>query len=258
MTLLREPAVPRMARVVEPEVLDWLSPDDPQARRSRRDLRRINRIMRSGAILASLLRNQRPRPQRVLEIGAGDGTLMLELARRLARHWPRVEVTLLDRHDLLEPRTRAGIEQAGWRVRVQCMDALDWAQTSNGGGSPGSSTAQNWDLVLANLFIHHLGSEDIGQLFAAIAARSGAFIACEPRRQALALWASRLLPLIGANAITRRDAVASVRAGFCGLELTQLWPAPAQAWQVQELEVGPFSHCFLAQHKEREAGRKTG
>ena len=35
-------------------------------------------------------------PLRVLEIGAGDGSLMLGIAQALAPAWPKVELTLLD------------------------------------------------------------------------------------------------------------------------------------------------------------------
>ena len=42
-------------RVLTPEILDNLSPADPRAVRSRRDLVRINAVMRQGGIMAKLL-----------------------------------------------------------------------------------------------------------------------------------------------------------------------------------------------------------
>ena len=42
-----------MNRIVQPELLDELPPDDPRAMRSRRDLRRINAWMRNHAIMAA-------------------------------------------------------------------------------------------------------------------------------------------------------------------------------------------------------------
>ena len=91
-----------LPRVVEPEALDALAPEDPDAQRSRRDLRLIHRVMGTRGILVRALRAAiaRPggiRPLRVLELGAGDGTLMLGVARKLGADCPAVELTLLDR-----------------------------------------------------------------------------------------------------------------------------------------------------------------
>ncbi|TPV99455.1 MAG: hypothetical protein USCAAHI_01108 [Beijerinckiaceae bacterium] len=44
-----------VARVVRPEWLDSLPPDDPRAGRSRRDLRRINAWMQQAGIMAGVL-----------------------------------------------------------------------------------------------------------------------------------------------------------------------------------------------------------
>ena len=44
-----------LPRILEPETLDHLAPDDPAARRSRRDLRRVNAFMGARRILARAL-----------------------------------------------------------------------------------------------------------------------------------------------------------------------------------------------------------
>ena len=41
-----------LPRVLEPETLDHLAPDDPVAQRSRRDLRRVNAFMGARRILS--------------------------------------------------------------------------------------------------------------------------------------------------------------------------------------------------------------
>ena len=50
-----------MKRLVQPELLDTLPPDDPLAIGSRRDLHRINWWMRNHAIVASALQSHLPR-----------------------------------------------------------------------------------------------------------------------------------------------------------------------------------------------------
>ena len=63
-----------MNRIVEPELLDSLSPADLRAVGSRRDLRRINWWMRNHAILANALEaNLSPNSKNFIELGAGDG-----------------------------------------------------------------------------------------------------------------------------------------------------------------------------------------
>ena len=80
------------------------------------------------------------------------------------------------------------------------------------------------------------------------AARTQLFVACEPRRSALALAGSRALVLLGVGAVTRHDSVASVKAGFTGRELSAEWPPSAQ-WTLDERASGPFAHLFVARRK---------
>jgi len=64
-------------RVVVPELLDSLPPDDPEAIRSRADLRLINRLMGNYRWFEKVLRSSSmigPKA-RIVELGAGDGTL---------------------------------------------------------------------------------------------------------------------------------------------------------------------------------------
>src|SRR5579871_1062351 len=80
-------------RLVVPEMLDELAPDDPRAQRARRDLRRVHGCMRSPAILKRLIETVSlplARRWRIIELGAGDGTLMLRVATRLEPRPARV------------------------------------------------------------------------------------------------------------------------------------------------------------------------
>lgn len=213
------------ARVVEPEWLDTLAPGDPRALRSRRDLSRLNAIMRNAGIVARELRGATV--QRVAEIGAGDGGFATKLAAHLSG---RGGFVLLDRHPAPLP---APVE--GWRFEAVVRDAIEWLEDDR---------SDAFDAIVANLFLHHLDDASLGRLLAAVARRTSRFVACEPRRSAFALAGSRLVGLAGCNDVTRHDAVASVRAGFHGNEISALWQAAG--WRLEERPRGLFSHLFTA------------
>ncbi|MDE2120005.1 MAG: hypothetical protein KGJ64_04880 [Betaproteobacteria bacterium] len=239
-----------LPRRVAPETLDGLAGDDPSALRSRRDLQRVHRIMGTRSILLGRLRSwSLPRTGsaslRVLELGAGDGSLLLRVARALAPGWPRVELTLLDRQALVAPATVREYARLGWSATSLRMDVLDWAATPDGALGDAQPGAR-WDLIVANLFLHHFEGPQLEGLLRAVAARCDHFLACEPRRARVALLGSRCIGLLGANAVTREDAVLSVHAGFRGSELCAAWPEPRQAWHLREGAAGLFSHCFSA------------
>jgi hypothetical protein len=239
-----------MPRRVGVEILDRLEPTDPAAERSRRDLRRVHRAMGTRSILLRALRQLTPPGPdattiRVLELGAGDGTLMLGVARAMAPWWPPVELTLLDRQALVAGETLAGFAGLGWSTTVDVVDALDWAGASSDDRLEVNGAAR-WDLIVANLFLHHFEGAQLGALLGAVAAASDRFVACEPRRDWVALAGSHLIGAIGAGEVTRADAVLSVHAGFRGNELSAEWAAHGVDWRVQEYRAGPFSHCFCA------------
>lgn len=253
-----------MPRVVAAETLDGLAESDPHAMRSRRDLQRIHRLMGTRTIVARALRKMTAsrhehRPLRILELGAGDGSLMLGVARAFKNGWPAVELTLLDRQQLVSRATLQGYADAGWSALSRVSDVFDWVANREGvqGSVQGRESAGRWDLIICNLFLHHFEGEQLQALLAAIEARTEQFFACEPRRGRLTLGASHLVGVIGANAVTREDAVLSVRAGFRAAEISQLWPSTGAVWVLDEHSAGLFSHCFSAWRHVPSATPKT-
>lgn len=240
-----------MLRVVHVETLDGLAEADPAAMHSRRDLQRIHRIMGTRGIVRRALRlaaRQQGRmgePLRILELGAGDGSLMLGVARTMGRGKPAVAFTLLDRQNLVTVPTLEAFAEAGWSATARVCDVFDWVGQAQ--GLCDDPSPDHWDVIVCNLFLHHFEGAALLSLLAAIASCSSVFFACEPHRGRLALAASHAVVLIGANAVTRKDAVLSVRAGFRDVELSRMWPAPAGQWTLAEYRAGLFSHCFCAQ-----------
>jgi hypothetical protein len=230
-------------RVVQSEALDHLAPSDPVAMRSRNDLVRVHRAMGTRGQVARgwqpLFRPSSIRtPLRVLELGAGDGRFLLGLARSLSPRWPQVQLDLLDQQPIVTSTTLAAFASLGWSARVQVADVRTWAASSD--------PHQRWDLITATLFLHHFERQELDLLLTAVATRCDRFFVCEPRRSWMALAGSHLIGALGVNAVTRSDAVLSVRAGFCGMEISARWPTDGGAWQTREYAAGPFSHCFSA------------
>ncbi len=224
-----------MKRVVEAELLDELPADDPRAIGSRRDLVRLNRVMGHARMMCKMLEaGLRGRPlKRLVEMGAGDGRFALAVARRLAKKWPGVELTLVDCKAAVNDATRVEFEELGWHANIVQADVFEWLL------DPGGEMA---GAIVANLFLHQFSSERLAEMLGLAANRTRVFVACEPRRSSLPLLLSRMVGFIGCNSVTRHDAVASVKAGFVGEEISAMWPA---GWQTTE-QRRRLSHVFMA------------
>jgi hypothetical protein len=197
-------------RIIETEWLDSLPSSDPRAERSRRDLRRVNTLMGNARHIAAALRPHARKGMRVADLGAGDGSLMRAVQRRL----PPIETISVDKSD--------------------GVDVLDFLRESG----------PRLDAIVCNLFLHHLDGDLLSDVLALAAERAPLFVACEPRRARIALQASKLMWVLGANEVTRHDAVVSVRAGFTGQELSAIWPSTD--WHFEERVAWPFTHFFSA------------
>jgi SAM-dependent methyltransferase len=230
--------VSETARILIPELLDALPAEDPRAIGSRRDLVRINFIMRQQAAMVKLLRSVEIAPRRIADLGSGDGRFLLGVARQMAKYWPAVTAIVIDQQNIVGNRTRDGFAALGWHCENRTGDIFEMLPRLE------------VDIITANLFLHHFDNASLRNLLQLAGQSARAFLACEPRRSQLALLASRMVFALGCNDVTRHDAVASVRAGFAGRELSQLWPGHA-GWRLEEAGAFPFSHCFAAQ---RDAG----
>jgi 2-polyprenyl-3-methyl-5-hydroxy-6-metoxy-1,4-benzoquinol methylase len=174
-------------RIVEPEILDDLDPADPDAVRSRRDLRMINSLMGGQAWVVKQVCGLQD-VQRIVELGAGDGKLCRKMKSRL----PDCEVVAVD----LIAKPDGVRDDVTW----QTSNVLEYDEFD-------SDT-----VVVANLFMHHLEDHEL-HVLAARLKEVHAVVFAEPHRKISALCLGRcLFPLV--NHVTRHDMIASIKAGF--------------------------------------------
>ncbi|SDY92503.1 methyltransferase domain-containing protein [Citreimonas salinaria] len=227
-----------MQRLLVPEMLDELPADDPRARASRADLRRINGLMLNASITAAMIRAHTSGTLgTVVDLGCGDGTWALRLARTLSPVDGAPRLVLLDMQPVVTAATHRALGALGWRVDVVTSDAEHWM----------AAQSRPVDLVVANLFLHHFEGAPLRQLMNTLAANARRLVATEPLRTPFSYAASRAVGAIGANAVTRHDAPASVRAGFRGDELSRLWSGRVSF----EGRKGLFTHGFAAKGNMR-------
>lgn len=228
-----------MNRNLQPELLDVLTPEDPRAMASRRDLIRLNRLMRHPRITAEFLGSRIAGRGRIviIELGAGDGQTLLAAARFLGRRSPaqRIDAVLVDRHRLITSRTESEFEKLNWNVQTVVSDVFEFLR----------SKREPADVVLANLFLHHFENDPLKEMLALSSRLTRSFIALEPRRSTAGLFLSSFSGLLGCSSVTRHDARISIEAGFAGNELSNLWPKSG-AWRLDEKSSGIVTHVFTA------------
>jgi len=177
-----------MKREVRPELLDSLPGDDPEALRSRRDLRLINFLMGNERWILRQLEGGS-----LIELGAGSGDLTRKLAALGA-------VTGLDFQEKPEGLDGGCAWKAG--------DLFETLAGTDG------------DTVVANLVLHHFKDEQLEQLGDLVRSRRR-LAAVEPWRSRVSLGEGAMLwPFI--NRVTKHDMMVSIRAGFQKGELAEL------------------------------------
>ena len=198
-----------MQRVVEPEFVDQLPPDHPDVVRSRIDLKVINFLMGNERWIARQVREfPEVRARGVLEIGAGEGTLL----ERLGKAHPGIPLKACD----LAPRPGWLPEEIAWDQR----DVFECLAESSGG------------ILAANLFLHHFEEPELSR-FGPLMRNFEVICINEPFRTAQTITDARFMrPFVGRA--TKHDMVVSIRAGFVPGELPELLGLDAAEWKVHE------------------------
>src|SRR5690625_4907727 len=175
-----------MQRIVQPEILDSLHPNDPDAIASRRDLRLINKIMGNEKWIAKKLFSSLKPNDRILEIGAGSGDLGRFLQKKSSQ----------------KPLDYCGLDLA---PRPADLPA-DWQWFQD--DLTKFNRFGDFTILLANLILHHFENDDLAELGKKIGHSDlRLIVACEPARFPLHRWQLHLLRPFKLNRVTLHDGV---------------------------------------------------
>ena len=206
-----------MQRRLEPELLDSLPPDHPDAIHSRRDLRLINRVMGNAPWFEQTLARHVRSGEHVIELGSGTG----ELAARL-----RTVTPFVDGIDRI-PAPRSWPASAHWH-QADIQTFTGWSA---------------YPVVIGNLILHHFDNVALRALGEAFRPHARLLIFNETSRKRLnqRVW-SITAPLCGANHVTRHDGRVSIAAGFLDDELPRsLGLDPAHwRWEISHTWLGAY------------------
>ncbi len=210
-------------RVLQPELLDALPPDDPAAIRAREEMLQVNGIMGNHRWIERMVRRHGEEGWRVTELGAGDGALSLRL----------VEAGCCGEADLhafdLAPRPE------------QWPAAAHWTQ-----GDVLTQALPDTEIVVANLFLHHFTTAQLRVLGARVSPVTRLIVAAEPgRRWIYSLMGHLFCAVAELNHVQRHDMQASIRAGFRGRELQEALGLGAE-WVVSAHEHPLGGYRFMA------------
>jgi hypothetical protein len=199
-----------MQRQVQPELLDQLAPNDPDAQHNRRDLRFFNAVMGNHRWIERVVNGHLRMGDRLLELGAGEGDLGLRL--RKGWHTRRIPYAGLD----LWPRPAQWPETWDWR-REDIAAFPDYA---------------NYNVILGNLILHQFEDKVLEELGRRWREQARLLVFCEPARSRLHLAQLPLAWAAGINHVSSHDARVSIIGGFRGRELPRLLGVDEPPWKI--------------------------
>lgn len=219
-----------MDRIVKPEKLDSLPPFDPEAVSSRKDLRIFNAYLGTRGWFAGKLLGDIGEEDHVLEIGAGEGTLIHSLHDRARGNGSTpVAWTALD----LMPVFRE--KQPGVSYVVE--DLLRF---------PGYGEAT---VVIGNMILHQFEPDALEHLGRQISARARLIVFQEPARSRFFHTLCRCCAFAMSPA-TRHDAPVSIEAGFRGNEIPLALGLSPLEWDWRTATTLRGAHRLVARRRQ--------
>lgn len=219
-----------MKRIVEPEWIDQLDPESPEARRTRQELRRMNALMRNFDWFRRRLAH-RPSPAGPgLEVGAGDGNLGAYL--------------------FADPQTRRNLKLVGIdRVGRPAVWPSEWRWEQHD-----ILRFEGWKefpILLANMVLHHFSDEELAWIGSRIRESCQLLLALETARRPIHLAQVRVLRTLGIlGPVGYHDASTSIRAGFAGEELPRLLGLPSSEWRWRIRSTFFGAYQFVAERRQ--------
>ena len=211
-----------------------------------RDLERVNRLTRGYAPTMAFLDRvveakgtELPRPLRVLDVGAGGGDMLRQVARWAQRKGVEVELTGVD----LNPHaTRAAREfSASGSDEVR---RIRWVNDN----VFRYEAPEGVDVVLSALFTHHLATTEVVEFVQWMerTAQVGWFVN-DLRRSERAAWWFRALPLIFRwHRFIRHDGPVSLRRAFVAADWQRMLAAAGVAQGAAVIEDHGMSRLCVA------------
>lgn len=219
-----------MKRSVQPEILDSLPENHPDAVANRRDLRLINGIMGNFRWFRRALPRELRPGDRILELGAGTGDLGLAL--REACGGKAIRYCGLDL----------------WSRPPEWPAAWDWIRED----LLSFQHYSEYTILVANLILHQFSDFDLERIGVRVKdSRIRLILANEPRRHKIHQGQLQLLRPFGLHPISRHDGNVSVAAGFQGAELAERLGLTDAEWNV-EIRSGFLGwYRLIAKRKEQ-------
>lgn len=208
-------------RYRQPELMDDPAIDPGVHQRALAGLGRINRV--SGAAdplfarIASLARQHRDRPLRVLDLACGGGDVALALDQRAREAGLNIEIHGCDISTTALALAEASAARTGARVRFFPLDVLCPP-------NPSHPLPPGFDVICCTLFFHHLDDESAGDLLRRMAAAARKLVLISDLDRTplgyLAAWIGTRL--LSRSRVVHVDGTRSVRAAFTRAEIARL------------------------------------
>lgn len=216
-------------RIVEPEILDSLPEDHPDAISNRKDILLINHLQGNFRWVARQLKTLAEKGEGLIELGAGAGDLGDYLQRKKALDPAIHQYTGLDLWK------RPDIWPGQWHWIQEDMTKFDGFSTT--------------PLIVGNLILHQFDDAFLESLGERFQESARAIVICEPLRSATGLLGLNLLRLKGLNYVSVHDGAVSIRAGFRRGELPALLGLDSSDWAIDEQETLLGAYRMVALRK---------
>lgn len=198
-------------RLVQPEILDSLPQDHPDALKNRRDIALLNSLMRNYRWLTHALSREILPDERLLELAAGTG----DLARCVWATVPKINPSRYTALDLWQ-------KPLNWPAdaRWETADLLEY-----------DGYAEH-PVITGNLILHQFDDATLSEKIAPRLQSARLLIFNEPVRRKRHIWQLRAAFALGLNHVSRHDGRVSIQGGFVGNELPELLSLAPEKWDV--------------------------